>query len=117
MATCLLGFDQTPFPEASAWTFTRFYLPRAFDGGYRLTEDAQLLWTSFEAAHHKARLTGALEIPMESFTRAVEIVLKDSLLCDAPTFRPDEALWAFAVRQCGYVQARQATSRVLAAVA
>jgi hypothetical protein len=56
-------------------------------------------------------------IAMESFTRAVEIVLRDSLLRDALTYRPDEALWAFALRQSGYVQARQATSLVLAAVA
>ena len=44
-------------------------------------------------------------IAMESFTRAVEIVLRDSLLRDALTYRPDEALWAFALRQSGYVQA------------
>jgi len=70
----------------------------------------------FEAAHHKASLPGSLEIPMESITRAVEIVLKESELKDAPGYCPDAALWTHAVQHCGYVQSRHATGRVLAAV-
>jgi hypothetical protein len=36
-------------------------------------------------------LPGALDIPMESFTRAVEIVLKDSELRDGAGYRwPDD---------------------------
>ena len=80
VATCLNGYDQTAYPETSDWSFTRFYLPQAFDAGYRLLDDAGELWRAFEAAHHKASLPGHLEIPMESFVRAVEIVLKDSEL-------------------------------------
>jgi len=114
VATCLLGYDETAYPEGSAWTFTRFYLARAFDAGYRLAQDAELMWKAFEAAHHAAKLPGPLEIPMESFARAVEIVLKDGLACDTAQFRPDEAFWKLAVRHSGYVQSRQATSRVLA---
>ena len=54
---------------------------------------------------------------MESFTRAAEIVLKDSELRDAPGFRPDAALWQVAVRSCGYIQSRQAVSQELMAAA
>ena len=32
VATCLDGYDQTHFPRASEWSFTRFYLPRAVAG-------------------------------------------------------------------------------------
>jgi hypothetical protein len=113
VATCLNGYDQTAYPEGTQWSFTRFYLPLAFDAGYRLVDDAALLWNAFEAAHHKATLAGRLEIPMESFARAVEIVLKDSELRDAPGYCPDASLWAHAVRHSGYVQSRHATGRVL----
>lgn len=113
VATCLNGYDQTAYPEGTQWSFTRFYLPQAFDAGYRLVSDAALLWNAFEAAHHKATLPGRLEIPMESFARAVEIVLKDSELRDAPGYCPDASLWAHAVRHSGYVQSRHATGRVL----
>jgi hypothetical protein len=50
---------------------------------------------------------------MESFTRAVEIVLKDSDLHDSPAYQPDPALWDVAVRSCGYIQSRQAVSNAL----
>ncbi|GJH02849.1 hypothetical protein CBA19C8_19850 [Paraburkholderia terrae] len=47
VATCLNGYDQTAHPEGSAWTFTRFYVPEAFDTGYRLVSDADSLWRAF----------------------------------------------------------------------
>ncbi|CAD6526272.1 hypothetical protein LMG28727_02141 [Paraburkholderia kirstenboschensis] len=50
---------------------------------------------------------------MESFARAVEVVLKDSELRDAPGYCPGPSLWAHAVRCSGYVQSRHATGRVL----
>jgi hypothetical protein len=114
VATCLNGYDQTAYPERTPWSFTRFYVPQSFDAGYRLTSDATVLWQAFEDAHHKASLPGILDLPMESFARAVEIVLKDSELKDAPGYCPDAALWTHSVRHCGYVQSRHATGRVLA---
>ena len=114
-ATCLAGYDRTSFPRGSDWSFTRFYVPRAVDGGYALADDAALLWDAFDRLHHKQSLPGELEIPMESFTRAVEIVLKDGEVRDAPGYRPPAALWSLAVRRCGYVQARQAVSTELLA--
>ena len=47
---------------------------------------------------------------MESFARAVEIVLKDSELRDSGAYRPDAGLWNLAARNCGYIQSRQAVS-------
>jgi len=114
VATSLNGYDVTAYPEGSEWNFTRFHLPQAFDAGYRLADDAAVMWQAFEDAHHRASLPGRLEIPMESFVRAAEIVLKDSELLDAPGYCPDATLWAHAVHHSGYVQSRHATGRVLA---
>ena len=111
VATCLAGYDQTVFPRGTQWSFTRFYLQQAFDSGYRLTEDAQVLWDTFVTTHNKSGLGGKLEIPMDSFARAVEIVLKESELQDAPDYMPSAELWTQAVRNSGYVQARAATGR------
>ena len=116
MATCLQGYDTTCYPRASDWSFTRFYLPHAFAAGYRLIDDAQGLWQVFEALHHKCGLPGPLEIPMESFTRAVEIVLKDGMGQSDLTYRPTMQNWQQAVRACGYIQSRQATSQSLLAI-
>jgi hypothetical protein len=76
---------------------TRFYVPQAFDAGYRPANDAHVLWRAFEEAHNKARLPGRLEIPMESFVRAVEIVLKESELRDDAHYRPDPTMWTLRV--------------------
>ena len=116
VATSLHGYDQTCFPRASDWSFTRFYLPHAVAGGYHLVDDAPVLWEAFERLHHKHALGGTLEIPMESFTRAVEIVLKDSNLRDAPGYQPEAAMWDLAVRSSGYIQARQAVSSTLTTI-
>ena len=115
VATCLAGYDQTCFPRSSDWSFTRFYLPQAVTNGYQLGNGAALLWNAFAALHHKHGLPGELEIPMDSFARAVEIVLKESELRDASNFRPNAAIWKLAVRSSGDVQARQAVSSELLA--
>lgn len=58
VATCLDGYDQTNFPRASDWSFTRFYVPQAVASGYRLAHDAGLLWSAFERLHHRHGLPG-----------------------------------------------------------
>jgi hypothetical protein len=116
VATCLAGYDQTSFPRASDWSFTRFYIPTGVSSGYKLSDDATLLWDAFDHLHQKHGLPGELEIPMESFARAVEILLKESELRDGPGYRPAQDLWNVAVRSCGYIQSRQAVGSELATV-
>ena len=113
VATCLNGYDVTAYPRDSEWSFTRFYLPRAVAAGYRLVDDADLLWECFEQLHQQHGLPGALQIPMDSFARAVEIVLKEGHDLDRSGEAPDPALWRSAVLNCGYTQSRQALSDVL----
>ena len=82
-----------------------FFAPMAVAAGYKLADDAQVLWNAFEDLHNKSNLPGELEIPMESFARAVEITLKSCWDRDPVNLRPDRALWESAVKACGYVQA------------
>jgi hypothetical protein len=113
VATCLRGYDSTEFPRGSGWSFTRFYRPQAVAEGYQLVDDAEPLWQAFEELHQRCALPGNLMIPMESFTRAVEIMLKEGRTQSDPTERPSKQSWQHAVRACGYVQSRQATSQSL----
>ncbi len=116
VATCLNGYDRTEYPRGSDWSFTRFYMPQANSKGYRLNEDAQILWSAFEDLHNKHGLPKGMQIPMESFTRAVEITLKESWVRDVPEYRPSADMWRSAVLNCGYIQARQALSEELSTV-
>lgn len=112
-ATCLAGYDQTEYPERSGWTFTRFFLPRAHAAGLRLADEAHALWNGFVDAHVGARLSGPLDIPMEYFTRTVEIAIIESLGLDKPEFRFGPDLWRYAVANCGYLTTQNASSKVL----
>ncbi|WP_321845021.1 hypothetical protein [Paraburkholderia bannensis] len=43
-----------------------------------MVSDAHQLWQTVEDAHRKASLLGKLYLPMESFVRAVDFILKES---------------------------------------
>lgn len=113
-ATCLQGYDETEYPEKSGWTFTCFFFPKAFEAGMRLCDQAHHLWNAFAEMHYAARLVGDIEIPMEYFSRAVEIVLIEFTAKDTANLQLDANVWRFAVEQCGYVQAQQAVRTAIA---
>lgn len=110
-ATCLKSYDEHEYPPGSGWSFTRYYFPYAFDAGLRLERCAPLLWAAFAVAHQNATLAGAVEIPMEYFSRAVEAVLLDGLTRDAVDFNLVEQRWSEVVKHCGYVVSEQAVER------
>ncbi|WP_229452179.1 hypothetical protein [Massilia niastensis] len=110
-ATCLRSYDEHEYPAASGWSFTRYYLPYAFETGLRLEQCAHPVWNAFSMAHQHAALAGRVEIPMEYFSRAVEAVLLDGLTRDALGFELTEQRWSEVVRHCGYVASEQAVER------
>jgi hypothetical protein len=40
----LEAFDNTCYPSGSNWSYTRFFLPQAYQNGLRLSEHAAVLW-------------------------------------------------------------------------
>jgi hypothetical protein len=115
VATCLLGYDETEYPEGSGWTYSRFFFPKAYQGGFRIADEAAVIWDAFQTAHYKVNLPGALDLPMEYFARAIEIVMKDCALSDNNAYKVPPAKWLEAVHDSEYVQAQQATSRTFTA--
>jgi hypothetical protein len=101
----LAAYDESLFPEQSDWTFTRFFLQRAYDAGFRLAGQTELVWDAFGQAHRRARFEFAMEIPMEYVARAIEIALEQNMGRDAPDFALSPALWAQAVDESDYVAA------------
>ncbi|OAJ55310.1 hypothetical protein A6V37_33045 [Paraburkholderia ginsengiterrae] len=101
----LCAYDESIFPEGSDWTFTRFFLQRAYDAGFRLGKHSELVWDVFSEAHRHARFDFTMEIPMEYLARAVEIALGENIEHDASGFVLSRALWAHAVRESDYVAA------------
>jgi hypothetical protein len=52
------------FPDSSDWPYTRYFLQRAFDTGFRLEKQHIVLWEAFDAAHRRARFDFTMEVPM-----------------------------------------------------
>lgn len=107
MAVCLAAYDEACHPPDSAWTYTRFFYPRAYEGGLRLVDEAPALWAAFERAHEDASLGNVLEIPMAYFSRAVEHALSEQCGADAEDFRFSAAMWDEAVLESTYVLAME----------
>lgn len=104
-ATCLLAYDDARYPLDSDWSYTRFFLPTAYQNGLRLVDQASNLWAAFMAAHTDAGFRFAMDIPMQYFARTVEIVLGDSWDEDKPDFCLTPARWQAAVQDSKYIAA------------
>lgn len=79
--------DEKRYPEDSSWTYTRFFLPLAYESGLRLKDSAKIIWPALlEAA--KPLKTGT--VPMEHLTRTVEHLLLANRNEDSPIFKFDE---------------------------
>jgi type II secretory pathway predicted ATPase ExeA len=104
-ATCLNEYDEARYPPESDWSYTRFFLPAAFAGGLRLVDQASNVWAAFLSAHAAAGFRFGIDIPMQYFSRAVEIVLTDHSDRDAGDFTLTPAIWAQAVDDARYVAA------------
>ncbi len=107
VATCLSGYDESCFPPSSDWTYTRFFLPRAYADGFRLVEQATPVWQAFVEAHEGARLSSEMELPMKYFTQAVEIALIQNTEHDSTEMRLSPTIWRDAVLQSDYVSAQE----------
>ena len=107
LATCLQGYDEAVYPPSTAWTYTRFFYPQAFDGGLRLVDQASAVWEAFLRAHRSSHINLAMEIPMQYFAHAVEIALETNMGQDASDFKFTPKMWDEAVKESLFVEALQ----------
>ncbi len=113
----MAAYDHGEYPEKSGWSYTRFWVPRAYSAGLRMRESAERLWSAFEDAHIRAGLEGPVEIPMKYFTAAIEAALMLSVTRDGETLQFDSAFWSDMVEQSRFVMAQKASRAPLAAMA
>jgi hypothetical protein len=69
----LRSYDEKQFyPEDSDYTFTRFFLPMAYENGFRLIQYAKSIWL---ALRKSAAGLAIDSIPMEHLSRTIEFLL------------------------------------------
>jgi len=81
------------YPIGSGWSYVRFFLPRAFEAGFRLTTYAQMILDAL------AKEAGGIRpIPMHHTMRTLEALLLLNAKHDDTHFKLDEAIVLKAVR-------------------
>ena len=115
-AAVLATYDNGEYPANSGWNYVRFFVPKAYAAGLRLSESAARLWDAFEDAHIKANLEGPAEIPMKYFTAAVEAALQLGSMRDSETLKLDTLFWNEMVQQSRYVLGQKAGRPMLSAI-
>lgn len=76
--TCLHGYDEdSEYPPGTGCSYSRYFFPEAFDLGWRLAYESEKIWETFSEVRkvHKQRVLD--EIPMEYFSRTIEILFKE----------------------------------------
>lgn len=90
LATILVAYDdEKRFPEDSDWTYTRFFLPMAYESGFRLKDYADSIWQALIAA---AKPLGTGTVPMEHLTRTIEYLLLANRKADLPEFKLEDPM-------------------------
>lgn len=84
----LNAYDSTlRYPEDCDYTYTRFFLPLAYDNGFRLASHSRAIWKNLRAA---AKGLPDDSIPMEHLSRAVEFMLVYGTAHDNRAFKLTE---------------------------
>lgn len=85
--------DRAQFPQDSGWTYTRFFVPLAFEAGWRLTKNAALVWQALEEAYPWDRsISRRKTLPMAAFSQLCVFLLRELHELDADDLRLDERL-------------------------
>jgi hypothetical protein len=104
-ATCLGFFDSTPYPANSSWTFTKFFVPQAYANGFRLAHVKDILWDAFCDAYQELKLKSKMEIPMQYFSKTIEIILRDSVDLDQPAYTITKEFSLRSIRESWFLAA------------
>lgn len=85
LAYVLKGYD-TLLDDIASWPFTRFFLPKAFAGGFRLEQFSELIWNGFSAVFDENGKFVDYWIPMLHIATMVELLFTEYHSLDAPDF-------------------------------
>lgn len=104
---CLRCFDEiSEFPEASGWSFTRYYFPEAFACGDRLEHFTDEIYDLFSSFHREAKLSSNIEIPMQYLMMTIEFALREYGVGGEEQARwLNKTMWKEAIRSTGYINA------------
>lgn len=104
----LKAFDmESEYPEGSGWSFTRFFVPIAFENGWRFADQSQLIWQSFKEIRKDHGMEKLVEIPLEPFTELINFLLREIADDDGKNIVLDVKTIKKAIGYVCYIQLEQ----------
>lgn len=74
---CLASYDfGAEYPEESGWTYTKYFFPDAYDDGFTLNSQAEVLYECYRTIMQENKFTGEFEIPMQYVTLTIDNCLR-----------------------------------------
>jgi len=92
---------QHEYPAGSEISYSEFYMPNAWRGGWRLEHEAPPMWTEFRNVAHRSNQAAA-NIGMNWIGGAIRNFLFSQMPNDVVGFSGDSQRWAMAVQASGY---------------
>ncbi|WP_029918481.1 ATP-binding protein [Pelobacter seleniigenes] len=102
----LEGYDEnSEFPKESKCSYSQYFFPEIYQCGWRLANEASILWQAFERVHQESRMACKLEIPLQYVVHAINYGLCRNSCRDSSFPGFSLALWKQAILNAGYASA------------
>ncbi|WP_188455565.1 ATP-binding protein [Virgibacillus oceani] len=106
LAYLLASYDQiSEYPVNSGWSYTRYFFPIGYEQGYRLENETDEIWQSFQMVRSEAGIKRSAEIPMHYMIAIINYVLKKYGANEENVEWPTTSMWREAMIESGYVNA------------
>ncbi|MEO0953154.1 MAG: hypothetical protein AAFY44_17785, partial [Pseudomonadota bacterium] len=84
--------DETEFPENSGCTYTSFFVPNAFEGGFKLRNQLGPLWDALKNARRECNLGESNDFTMQTIMEFLTDVLREIAHTDSPDLVTGDAV-------------------------
>ena len=92
------------YPSGSGVSFTKFFLPKAFDSGWRFASQAERIWDALERICRKENVSFPKEMPVQPITACVRWLMKTLSHMDEPDLEIDERMIEDAIYRVSLLQ-------------
>lgn len=103
LAYVIRSYDEdSVWPDDSQTSYTEYFVPDAFEHGFRLAATAHVLWQVLINLSEGSKTRQGPELPMQHIARACEYVLRHGAQGESVDNLVSEAGWQAAAKQTGF---------------
>ena len=96
--------EGSEYPAGSGISYTQYFVPLAFEAGWRIHKQAKRIWTTLTAICEREGLPRINELPIQAISALIRVLLRDLAEIDAPHLDLTEAIVEEAVYRVAFLQ-------------